>query len=51
MSTPKSIISIYVITPMVRDPSGSTFLASFNDSELARSSFPFEIAKINEFGF
>ena len=45
------MISIYVTTPKVLYPLGSTFLANFKDSELARSSFPLETAKINELGF
>jgi len=39
------------MTPIVLIPYGSNFLASFKDSELAKSSFPLEIAKIREFSF
>ncbi len=40
-----------MITPIVRSPFGSTYLANLSPSEVARSSYAFDTAKINEFGF
>jgi len=45
------MMSNYVITPNVLVPCGSTSLANFNDSLLAKSSFPLLTANINEFLF
>mmetsp|Transcript_15201 Transcript_15201/g.28925 ORF Transcript_15201/g.28925 Transcript_15201/m.28925 type:complete len:218 (+) Transcript_15201:1241-1894(+) len=49
-SVPRSMRSSFVRTPSVRDPSGSTSLASFSDSELARSAFAGETATMMELG-
>ena len=50
-SVPRSIKSSLVQTPMVRSPAGSTSLAIFNASELAKSEFAGETARMIEFGF
>ena len=48
-SVPSSIKSIFVTTPIVLSPSGSTSLASWRASEFARSVFAAVKAKINAF--
>ena len=50
-SVPGSIRSSFVKTPMVRNPSGSTDLAIFNASELARSVLPAVTARMIALGF
>ena len=44
------MISIFVNTPTVRSPSGSTFVAALSASDVARSAFAAETARIIEFG-
>ena len=47
---PSSMRSILVRTPIVRSPDGSTSLASFNESEFAKSWFAAVKARISAFG-
>ncbi|OMH82127.1 hypothetical protein AX774_g4397 [Zancudomyces culisetae] len=49
-SVPLSIRSTFVNTPIVLSPSGSTSLANFNPSELAKSVFAAVTARIIAFG-